>query len=475
MKQTHSIGTPALTLAILFIAFQESSGAPLNVVILVSDDLNTHLGCYGNPTAKTPNIDQLARRGVLFERAYCQFPHCNPSRSSFLTSLRPRTTLVTNNEDNLYQNLPGVMTLPRWFREHGYSTARCGKIFHLGVPTGLESMDDPRAWDFGTPFKDERPYPPARESAVQVTTGNRQGFGWRETTGSDDELCDGSFAGTAIQWLENRDRNRPFLLAVGFHRPHLPLVAPTRYFDWYPIDSIALPDEPPDDESDIPLPARNGSVPGYTINAAPEQRRAAIRGYLAAVSFMDAQVGRVLEALQRLALADQTIVVFLSDHGWHLGEHGLWHKRSLFEESARVPFIVSMPGAKGNGQRSSSLVELLDLVPTLCDLTGVAPPVNLQGQSLRALLDDPSARLHEAVFTEARRGAKAEFCGRSVRTTRWRYTEWNGGRDGVELYDHDHDPREYSNLAQDPRQAATIASLKAMMKTHTILPPGSEN
>lgn len=456
----------------LFIGTLTALGAPPNVLIIVSDDLNTHLGCYQKAVAKTPNIDALAKRGVLFEKAYCQFPHCNPSRASFMTGLRPRTTGVTNNEDNLYRNIPDVMTLPHWFRTHGYATARCGKIFHLGVPSGDESMDDPQAWDFGTPFKDERPYPKARETEVKLEgRGKKEGLAWNESLGTDDDLVDGSLARSAVEWLEHRDAAKPFLLAVGFHRPHLPLVAPAKYFDLYPMESITLPTEPADDEADIPLPARNGGVPSYAVRATPEQRRAAIRAYLATVSYMDAQAGRVLDGLKRLGLAENTIVIFMSDHGWHLGEHGLWHKRSLFEESARVPFIVCAPSAKGNGKSSSSLIELLDLFPTVCDLAGLPAPDHLEGKSLRPLLDDPAATLHEAAFTEARRGKSAEIWGRSVRTPRWRYTEWNDARDGVELYDHEADPGEFTNLANDPKQAETITRLKAMMSGVTLTPP----
>jgi uncharacterized sulfatase len=430
----------------------------------MSDDLAAHIGCYGHPHAKTPHLDALAARGVLFERAYCQFPHCNPSRASLLSGLRPNTTGVTNNEHNLYENIPGVVTLPHLFRQHGYATARCGKIFHLGVPTGLESMDDPQAWDFGTPFKDERPFPPARESTVKTMTGNREGLRWTETTGTDDDLVDGNFAKTAADWLEKRDPSKPFFLAVGFHRPHVPLVAPAKYFDLYPLDSITLPKEPADDEADIPAAARNGSVPGYTLTATPEQRRAALRGYLACVSFVDAQAGRVLAAIKRLGLENNTIVIFAADHGWHLGEHNLWHKRSLFEESARVPFLVVAPGAKANGQRTASLVELLDVYPTLCDLCGVPAPPVLQGKSLRLVLNDPKATLHEAAFTQARRGENAELWGRTVRTSRWRYTEWNEGKDGIELYDHDTDPHEYTNLATNPLHASTIKDLRARLE-----------
>ena len=440
-----------------------------NVLLIISDDLAATLGCYGHPQAKTPHLDALASRGMLFERAYCQFPHCNPSRSSMLSGMRPNTTKVTDNADNLYKNHQGVMTLPHYFRTQGYATARCGKIFHLGVPSGLESMDDPEGWDFGTPFKSELPYPPKRESAVHVGTKKKQGIGWQEIIGEDDDMCDGVFARTAIDWLERRDATKPFLLAVGFHRPHAPLVAPAKYFDLYPFDSITLPNAPADDEADIPLPARNGAVPGYTVNANPEQRRASIRGYLAAVSYMDAQAGRVLDALKRMGLEESTIVVFTSDHGWHLGEHGLWHKRSLFEECARVPFSIYAPGTKGLGQRCSGLVEMLDIFPTLCDLCGLPSLPQLEGKSLRPLLDDPKASIHDYAFTQARRGANAEFWGRSVRTPRWRYTEWDEGKNGVELYDHEADPQEYTNLATHPEHAAVIKELHAVLAAK--LPP----
>lgn len=443
-----------------------------NVLLLMSDDLAAALGCYGHPQAKTPNLDALAKRGVQFNRAYCQFPHCNPSRSSMMSGLRPGTTRVTNNEDNLYTNIPDVLTLPHHFRNNGYATARCGKIFHLGVPTGLESMDDPQAWDFGTPFKSELPYPPKQESAVKVKSGKKQGLGWQEIPGEDDQLVDGVFAKTAIEWLGKRDKDKPFFLAVGFHRPHLPLVAPAKYFDLYPFESITLPDAPANDDADIPEPARNGAVPGYALTATPEQRRAAIRAYLACVSYVDAQAGRLLDAIKQMGLNDNTIVIFTSDHGWHLGEHGLWHKRSLFEESARVPFIMHTPGMKTAGQRSDSLIELLDVYPTLCDLCGVPAPKHLQGQSLRLLLNDPSASIQDYAFTQARRGKNAEFWGRTVRTARWRCTEWDEGNNGIELYDHDNDPHEYTNLANDPKHAATLKELRHVLDEK--LPPISQ-
>ncbi len=440
-----------------------------NVLLLMSDDLAATLACYGHLQTKTPNLDALAKRGVLFNRAYCQFPHCNPSRSSMMTGMRPHTTRVTNNEDNLYTNIPNVLTLPHHFRNNGYATARCGKIFHLGVPTGLESMDDPQAWDFGTPFKSELPYPPKQESVVKVKSGKKQGLSWQEIPGSDDQLVDGVLAKTAIEWLGKRDKDKPFFLAVGFHRPHLPLVAPAKYFDLYPFESITLPEAPADDEADIPAPARNGAVPGYALNATPEQRRAAIRAYLACVSYVDAQAGRLLDAIKQMGLDDNTIIIFTSDHGWHLGEHGLWHKRSLFEESARVPFIMHTPDMKTGGQRSDSLIELLDVFPTLCDLCGVPAPKQLEGQSLRPLLNNTTASIHDYAFTQARRGKDAEFWGRTIRTARWRCTEWDEGKNGLEFYDHDADPYEYTNLANDPQHAATLKELRQVLAEK--LPP----
>jgi len=445
------------------------AAAKPNVLLMMSDDLAATLGCYGHPVAKTPHLDALARRGVQFDRAYCQFPHCNPSRASMMSGLRPNTTRVTDNGDNLYKNIPGVLTLPHHFRQQGYATARYGKIFHLGVPTGEESMDDPQAWDFGLPFRDERPYPPTRVSDVKVKAGKKQGLPWQETTGPDSDMVDGEFAEKAVGWLEKRDSTKPFFLAVGFHRPHLPLVAPAKYFDLYPFDSITLPESPADDEADIPELARNGAVPGYTLTSTPEQRRAAIRAYLACVSYMDAQAGAVLDALKRLGLEENTIVVFSGDHGWHLGEHGLWHKRSLFEESARVPFIIAAPSTKGVGKRSTSLVELLDVYPTLCDLAGLPAPGVLQGKTLRPVLEDPGVSIHDAAFTQARRGKNAEYWGRTVRTDRWRCTEWDEGRNGLELYDHDADPYEYKNLAKDPQHAAVLKELRALLAEK--LPP----
>jgi uncharacterized sulfatase len=240
-------------------------------------------------------------------------------------------------------------------------------------------------------------------------------------------------------------------------------VAPAKYFDLYPFDAIKLPPEPADDETDIPLPARNESVSQYAMTATPDQRRAAIRAYLATVSFMDAHAGRVLDALKRLGLADNTIVVFSGDHGWHLGEHGLWHKRSLFEQSARVPFIIHAPGAKGNGQVSASLVELVDIYPTLCDLAGLPTPQVLHGRSLRRELNEPRTTINGLAFTQARRGPAAANWGRSVRTPRWRCTEWDEGRNGIELYDHDADPGEFTNLAHDPRHATVLKELRSVL------------
>jgi hypothetical protein len=270
---------------------------------------------------------------------------------------------------------------------------------------------------------------------------------------------DCNFAKKAIGWLERRDRTKPFCLAVGFHRPHLPFVAPAKYFDLYPFETITLPPEPVNDEADIPAPARNEAVDQYAMTATPDQRRAAIRAYLATVSYMDAQAGRVLEALKRLGLADNTIVIFSCDHGWHLGEHGLWHKRSLFEQSARVPFIIRTPRAKGNGLASKSLVELLDIYPRRV--------IWLASRRRRYCRVEVYAHYwrirRRRSTTQARRGPESKNWGRSVRTLRWRCTEWDEGSNGIELYYHDANPGEFTNLANEAQHSGVLKELRALL------------
>lgn len=439
-----------------------------NVLYLVADDLNTRLGCYGDPLAKTPNVDRLAAAGLRFDRAYCQYPLCNPSRSSLLSGRRPDTTRVYDNGTLARAAVGAVPFLPEWFREKGYYTARVGKIAH-------HAHEDQVAWDVS-----EHPRGPNGENlmtrayaAVEGKGVGEFGLGWKATDARDEEEPDGVVATRVVELLaEGKRSGKPFFAAAGFYRPHLPFVAPRRYFEPYPVEAIRLPGPPPNHPAGVPPPALryNPGDARYT----ELERRPAVAAYLASVSFMDAQVGRVLDALGRLGLAESTIVVFFGDHGFHLGEHGgLYRKTSLFEEAVRVPLVFRVPGKRPGVTRR--LAELVDLYPTLADLAGLPPPAGLEGVSLVPLFDDPARPWKSAAFTTVTRRPAAPaggpVFGRSARTERYRYTEWDGG--GAELYDHDADPHELVNLAADPRHAAAVAAQKKVLAAgwRTARPP----
>lgn len=448
-----------------------STGAPprMNVLYLVSDDLCNRLGAYGDPLVKSPNIDRLARRGVRFDRAYCQFPLCNPSRASFLTGLRPDRTGVLENATYFRKNIPDAVTLPQTFRKNGYFVARVGKLYHYGVPNqiGTSGLDDPPSWE-----RVVNPRGRDRDDEDKIFSLTPGQFGaslsWLAAEGRDEEQTDGIGATEAIQLLE-QNRDRPFFLAVGFYRPHTPYVAPKKYFEMYPKDRIQLPEVPADERERAPAPAFGSAKPEQE-RMTDDQRREAIQAYHAATTFMDAQVGRVLDALERLKLADRTLIVFQSDHGYHLGEHGLWQKMSLWENSARVPLIVYDPRSKGSGRVSRRTVELVDVYPTVADLCGLAGPSDLDGKSLRPLLRDPRAKWDRAAYTQVTRGGGAaantarRFMGRAVRTERWRYIEWDNGERGAQLYDMEKDPRELHNLAKDPGSAATVEQMRTLLR-----------
>lgn len=465
-----------------------------NVLFLISDDLNNSLGCYGDQRVKSPNIDRLAARGVRFDRAYCAFPLCGPSRNAMLTGLYPNSTGILANGQIFRQTIPSQLSLPQAFRLEGYFAARIGKLYHYNVPTsiGTNGHDDPGSWELelnpaGVDRLEEEPH------IFSLLPGQFGGtLSWYASPKSDRYHTDALMAEDAGWVLERcaRQRERPFFLAVGFFRPHTPYVAPKDpYFGWYPEHEMPVVQGVAEDQADLP-PAALGSHKKEQEKLTDELRRQAVQAYFASVSFMDAQVGRVLDALDRLGLADNTIIVFTSDHGYHLGEHGLWQKMSLFEESARVPLLIVAPGVARPGGISGAPVSLVDLFPTLAELCGINAPDNLQGQSLVPMLKDPSVMGRGWAITQVSRGGgpnratitvdvssnSKRYFGYSLRTPRWRYTEWDEGRQGVELYDHEHDPRELTNLAQSPQHAQTVAELSQQLREaiKATYPPGGE-
>jgi len=396
---------------------------------------------------------------VRFDRAYCQYPVCNPSRTSFLTGLRPDTTRVLDNNTQFRKVNPDVVTLPQLFRQNGYVTTSLGKIFHRGLTMEdlRAEMDDPPSWDTAHYFQAT---PLGLTGEGRNLTGGRVAWcRWLAAEGTDEDQPDGQVAREAVKFLEMK-RDRPFFLAVGFHKPHDPFNAPKKYFDLYPLDSLNPPADPAGRSADLPLAIGGGAWAKEFERFTDRDRREFMRAYYAGISFSDAQVGKLLDALDRLKLAESTIVVLLGDHGFHLGERGWWNKNTLFELSARVPLIVSAAGKARPGSTTTRLVELLDLYPTVTDLCSVVAPEGLEGRSLVPLLDNPRQDWKQAAYTQVRRGRTD---GRSVRTERWRYTEWDGGAQGAELYDHDSDPGEYQNLAADPAHAETVTELKASL------------
>ncbi len=456
-----------------------------NVLFLISDDLNNLLGCYGDKIARTPNIDRLASRGVLFQKAYCAFPLCGPSRNSILTGLYPNSTGILTNGLVFRQTIPNQQSMPQAFRVSGYFAGRIGKLFHFNVPNsiGTNGHDDPGSWELelnpaGVDRVEEHP------KIFTLTPGSFGGsLSWYASPKPDEFHTDRLMAEDAEWVLERcaKKQDRPFFLAVGFFRPHTPYVSPSKYFDMFPEKEMPVVTGVREDQKDIP-PAGLGSAKKEQDQMTDDLRRQARQAYYASITFMDAQVGRVVDALDRLGLAENTIIVFTSDHGYHMGEHGLWQKMSLFEESARVPMLIVAPGVGKKGSVADAPVSQIDLFPTLAELCGVKQPANLQGQSLVPMLKNPTEQGRGWALTQVTRNGAAlrkpgeeavkkkaaarenQVFGFSLRTARWRYTEWAEGKLGRELYDHESDPKELTNLAERPEMKSIVDELSGKIR-----------
>lgn len=470
----------------------DTASQRFNVLFLIADDLRTDVGVYGHPLAQTPNLDSLAEEAVWFEHAYCQYPLCNPSRSSLLSGKRPTTSGLYGNREWFNASFPDWISLPKYFKQQGYTTIRSGKVFHGGI-------DDTEAWDvggeprqYGTLIHAEPPAAVSNQSYWQGYTNSPPSIEpysarvrsdqWAALTGEDaKQLEDTKVADRAIQYLDDyKQREQPFFLACGFSKPHTPFIAPQDFFDLYDLDSIVLP---PDFSS---LPAIPVGFPAGSIRrrnadffvgrtASTQEAKEYIRAYLACISYMDWNIGRVLQKLEESGLKENTIVVFWSDHGYQLGEKGKWSKAgSLWEQGTRVPFIIHDPRAKGNGQSSSRVVELLDIYPTLVDLCGLPAYEGLEGTSLRPLLDEPDRAWERPAYTVWSENGQG-VTGITIRTEKWRYAEFFGHGAGKSLTDVIQDPHQLINLANDEKYVDVVDYFHGLaiqqVQDKTELPP----
>jgi arylsulfatase A-like enzyme len=450
-----------------------------NVLLIGVDDLRPVLGCYGNTVAKTPHLDALAARGTVFCRAYCQAASCLPSRTALLTGLRPEATGVLSNRSPPFRRrLPDHVALPQYFKNHGARCLSFGKVYHTR---------DPRSWSVPAWIPEGKPWYPIYGEPETLALQKRLGSGpkkpsdwwgfqkgrnerwakavsWEAPDVEDDALFDGQVADRVIEALA-ACRGKRFFLAPGFFRPHLPFVAPRKYYDLYPPGRLklprnrSLPDGAPPFVHNRSAEARSYlDVPGDGEPIPDEKQLELLRGYYASVSYVDAQVGRLIAALDRLGLRDETVVVLWSDHGYHFGEHGTWSKGTNFEEATRSVLIVAAPGAGRHGTATDRLVELVDVYPTLCDLCALPVPEGLQGTSFAPLLDEPGRPWKGAAFSQA---ISKRRTGRTMRTDRYRYTEWSEGERvvAVEVYDHRNDAGENVNLAGRAEHRALVQRL----------------
>lgn len=496
-----------------------------NVLFISTDDMCNRLGCYGVPV-RSPNLDRLAQSGVRFDHHYCQFPLCGPSRTSLMTGLAPDTTRCWDLNTDFRDTIPKTVTLSQLFQKNGYFTGRSGKIYHYNNPSeiGTPGFDDPASWHqisypagydrthdeglvtfyasqkgmFGARMRE---YMQLQAKRAQETASHWQDslkVPWRHggrgpsgirisqdgrtpilplskngdlgvaiaghpSDGDDKIITDYMVAEAAICMMDEH-RDEPWFIGAGFFRPHVPFIVPSKYYDLYEADEIQVPPFDPPELQTAPRIAYDTMDPNYGMTL--QQHREAVRGYYAAISFVDAQVGRLVDALERLDLAKCTTIVFWADHGFMVGEHGQWEKTKLFEPSARVPFIIAGAGVTGGGRPCKRTLEHLNIYPTLaelCELQGA--PANLHGRSLVPLLENPDAPWdHPAVTQVTRQSEAGPTMGYSVRTERYRYTMWADGTDGEELYDYQADPRELKNLAKDSSASALKSRLRASLE-----------
>ena len=442
---------------------KENVNEKFNVLFLIADDLNCDLGSYNHPLVLSPSIDKLASNGILFENAHNQYPLCGPSRASFMTGMYSDQTKITQNNVLLRTTVPDVITMGQRFRQQGYRSVRIGKIYHYDNPSsiGSSSADDIYTWDYTI-----NPWGRDKEEEYKINTLRERQYGgtlsWLAADGKDEEQTDGIVATEAIEQLEKFSKNgQNFFLAVGMYRPHVPFVAPKKYFNMYDRNSVEI--------------MYSGSTPEY-LNTLPEPAAKSIRwgnrnqgllnlksnnelakeikeAYFATTTFMDAQVGRILKKLQQTGLDKNTIVVFTSDHGYHLSEHGHWQKQTLFENSTRIPLIFSGPGID-QGKRTNSPVEMIDIYPTIMQLTGIDTPDHVIGKSLKPIFKDINSSVRKSALTKWKNGY-------SIKTERYRLTKWGeNGELGYELYDHKNDHGEMINLSKDPNYFLILDSLK---------------
>jgi arylsulfatase A-like enzyme len=414
-----------------------------NVLFIAIDDLNDWTAFLGgHPGVETPNLDRIAARGVTFTRAYSTAPACNPSRTSLLTGRRPSTTGVYHNSHPWRPSMPDAVTLPQHFMTHGYHVSGGGKIFH-------GKYKDPSSWH---EYHQRRadPVPPERRAG---------GIGapefllqWGPVDVPDSAMADAEVVDWALRKLRE-PRDEPLFLAVGLFRPHPPWYVPRKYFDRTPLSEVRIPEVPDDDLDDVPEAGKRMVGPGWDhhIITTNDNWEKAVQGYLASIAFMDAQVGRLLDGLENGPYRDDTIIAIWGDNGMHLGEKKRWRKFTLWEEATRVPLLIAVPWMDHAGSRSDRTVSLLDLYPTLAELSGLPLPPELEGRSLRPLLEDPDASWDRPVLTTFGR------LNHAIRSERWRYIRYENGSE--ELYDHDADPMEWTNLAGDPTYAGVKRDL----------------